>query len=294
MGIGSMLGGIGGAIFGGPAGYSLGSSLGGIFDGNAARNQAKDDFYMQSDLNREFAQNGIKWRVEDAKAAGIHPLAALGAQTISPSASINPTTPVDMSGLGQDISRAVNATRSQGERNDALLNSRLANAQVDNAELQNALLRSQIAKLNASTPPALPTDGMGASVFGTSDVLLPPPAELKSNSITRSDPGNNAKEAGAVTDYGFTKTARGGLAIVPSKDWKDRGEDQVLPELMWGARNLHVGNGPPVPSTRDYPLPKGYYWQWNPFIQEFRPVRGYSKFSDSIKRYVPRFLGGNN
>lgn len=32
-----------------------------------------------ADLQREFAQNSIQWRVKDAEAAGIHPLAALGA-----------------------------------------------------------------------------------------------------------------------------------------------------------------------------------------------------------------------
>jgi hypothetical protein len=35
-------------------------------------------------LSREFAQHGIGWKVADAKEAGIHPLAALGANTIQP------------------------------------------------------------------------------------------------------------------------------------------------------------------------------------------------------------------
>lgn len=40
---------------------------------------------------REFAQNGIQWKVEDAKKAGIHPLYALGASTASPSFAFQPT-----------------------------------------------------------------------------------------------------------------------------------------------------------------------------------------------------------
>ena len=32
---------------------------------------------------KQFAKRGIQWRVHDAKKAGLHPLAALGAQTTS-------------------------------------------------------------------------------------------------------------------------------------------------------------------------------------------------------------------
>jgi len=39
-------------------------------------------------LQKDFAQHGIRWRVEDAKAAGIHPLAAVGAAGASYSPSI--------------------------------------------------------------------------------------------------------------------------------------------------------------------------------------------------------------
>lgn len=51
-------------------------------------------------LQRDFAQKGIQWRVADAKAAGIHPLAALGASV--PSAS-----PSFVAGdLGESVARA--------------------------------------------------------------------------------------------------------------------------------------------------------------------------------------------
>jgi hypothetical protein len=39
-------------------------------------------------MQREFAQKGIRWKVSDAKKAGIHPLYALGASTHMPTASI--------------------------------------------------------------------------------------------------------------------------------------------------------------------------------------------------------------
>ena len=61
--------------------------IGGLFN-----NRRQD---QQSDLQREFAQNGIRWKVADAEAAGIHPLAALGAQT-------TPYQPVSIGG-GLDV-----------------------------------------------------------------------------------------------------------------------------------------------------------------------------------------------
>ena len=73
---------------------SAGSSLlGGLF-GN-------DDAKKNRELQREFAQNTVQWRVEDAKKAGLHPLYALG----HTGASYNPVS----SPMGQAISDAGNA-----------------------------------------------------------------------------------------------------------------------------------------------------------------------------------------
>lgn len=58
-------------------------------------------------FQKEFAQHGIKWRVQDAEDAGIHPLAALGAQTtsFSPSSVGGDYSYIDK--MGQDISKLV-------------------------------------------------------------------------------------------------------------------------------------------------------------------------------------------
>lgn len=53
------------------------AALNQISQDNAARKNAK--------LQREFAQYGIRYRVADAKAAGIHPLAALGMSPVQAS-----------------------------------------------------------------------------------------------------------------------------------------------------------------------------------------------------------------
>lgn len=56
---------------------AVGSIAGGILGANSAQNVAG----MNYEAQKEFAQNGIRWKVEDAKRAGIHPLYALGAST---------------------------------------------------------------------------------------------------------------------------------------------------------------------------------------------------------------------
>lgn len=117
------------------------------------------------ELQREFAQQGVRWKVEDAKAAGLHPLFALGGSTAtySPSAiSLGAAAP-DMSmaravsGMGQDVGRAINATRTQSERVDAFTEASQS-LTLQRGALENELLASQIAKLKAAQNPPLPSD----------------------------------------------------------------------------------------------------------------------------------------
>lgn len=250
----------------------IGGLLGGLLNRDAqdsANDANKDIANQNADLQREFAQMGIRWKVEDAKAAGIHPLAALGAPTasFSPSAvgvSANTAMGDAVSGMGQDISRAMMASATKEERahNDAM-----KAEQLDNAKLQNELLRSQISTINRPTNPPLPSP---MSPMGTgSGGYVVKPAE-----VTASSSNAPEREAGAVNDYSFVRS-KTGLAIVPSKDAKERIEDQFVPEMMWALRNQIIPNftgGPTPPSPKEHPLPKGYdKWKWNPWYQEFQP-----------------------
>lgn len=90
-------------------------------------------------LNKEFAQNSIQWRVEDAKQAGIHPLYAMGASTSSPTASIEPHQISD--NVGRTISNI---------KNDSLKRAQLKklNAETDfinqQAEASKVAMRQSI------------------------------------------------------------------------------------------------------------------------------------------------------
>jgi len=114
-------------------------------------------------LQKEFAQSGIQWKVEDAKRAGIHPLYALGANTasfspVSVGHSADTSLGSAMASAGQDISRSLNATRTQPER-DAAFTKTVQDLSITKMGLENELLGSQIAKMRASINPPMPSIG---------------------------------------------------------------------------------------------------------------------------------------
>lgn len=94
----------------------------------------------QADLQKDFAQKGIQWKVKDAKAAGIHPLYALGANTVSYS-PVNVGQP-DLGAMGADIGQAIDRVSNPAEKAGGALGA-LA---LERAGLENDLLRAQIAR----------------------------------------------------------------------------------------------------------------------------------------------------
>lgn len=148
--------------------------LGGLFN-----RQSSQDIAAQNIANqRLFAQNAIQWRVADARAAGINPLAALGAQTSSFSNVVGDTGLGNSIGAaGQDIGRAVNAMSPDAAKMKQL-EMRLAELKVQNAEqdiVHNQLLNSKLARDLAS-----PGSGPGVTVRG---VPLPRPSPFTVNTL---------------------------------------------------------------------------------------------------------------
>lgn len=249
-------------------------------------------------LQREFAQHGIRWKADDAKAAGLHPMAALGGAgaAFSPVAHVSggsiPSTPVSspsanivadtsmgnaMSSMGQDISRAISATAAVAERNDAYTQAMQA-ISLEKGTLENDLLKSQIARARQSTGPAMPVsgrylvDGQGSTASGTSLVVNKPLER------TPGDPNNVHAEPGALTDVGYARTASGGYAPVPSKDVKERIEDNLIQETLWAFRNnllpsLLMNQKPPPVAPKE-----GHGWVFDPFTQEYRQRKKIGRF----------------
>lgn len=143
----------------------------------------------EAETNRQqqekFAQMGIRWKVDDATAAGLHPLAALGAQMSSPSGfQVGSASPVslnteaattDLGSMGQDISRAVQALNTQEEKVSDY-QTKLQALQLERGSLENTLLKAQILKAGqpSARQPGLPTvnpkqgiDGQPATATST-------------------------------------------------------------------------------------------------------------------------------
>lgn len=126
---------IGGSLISGAA-----SLIGGAFSSSRSGREARLNRKMQ----KEFAQHGIRWRVEDAKAAGLHPLYALGAQTpsFSPVYSSDSIGPA-LADAGQSIGRAVAAQSTPHEKVMAQLQLRAAEQQLEEGDARIGLLKSE-------------------------------------------------------------------------------------------------------------------------------------------------------
>lgn len=236
--------------------------------------EARDVRSSNENLQREFATMGIQWKVEDAKKAGIHPLAALGAQTHSYQPATVGDSGVDLLEMGQNISRAVQA---------GTVPSQLEELSLERAGLENELLRTQIQQ---ARNPQLPSLGGGYDVPGAGDVKIDP------SESTSHAPGKIDQEAGHYPSIGWERV-EGGLRPVPSKIAKERQEDDLVQELMWKADNYLPWNMTKDKAPPDSWLPKGYdYWDWNPlrFAWEYKKKvelspRERAEFYNSANRF---------
>lgn len=267
------------------AGASL---LGGLLGQSSAKEARGDAERLASEnikLQRDFAQQGIRWRVEDAKAAGIHPLAALGAQTTSFS-PVNISGGVDMSmpraiaDMGQDVSRAMHQTRTTSEKDQAYLDAArdlsLQKGALD-VDIARAELASRNARLQQGTTASMPSL-IGNSMPGQGNT-----APINSSAIIRdSFPTGNVSENKSMPDVGYVETTRGQYAV-PGKDVKERIEDNLPHELAHFFRNnilpiFGENMNPPSPAK------PGYHWV-------FHPVYGYRQ----VKTEAPsRYKGWSN
>lgn len=125
---------------------AIGSLVGGLFGSSAAKKQQQQAQQWQEHM----AKNQVRFRVEDAKAAGVHPLAALGASLHSP--SFTPVSGPDFGDMGQNIGRALDATMTSKEKNDDYTKAAqaltLEKMQLENDVIRNNLVASAIRTTN--------------------------------------------------------------------------------------------------------------------------------------------------
>ncbi|QXP44186.1 MAG: DNA pilot protein [Arizlama microvirus] len=181
-------------------------------------------------LQKQFAKNAIQWKVQDAEAAGIHPLYALGANTVSYAPMGLGSQLGDIGGeMGQDISRAIAAPQDSKERASDYTRS-LQALQLERGSLENELLRGQIRNVNAAgSPPVSPDVKSTEIIDGQGDTRAP------------------------VSAFGVTVKPR--ASETPAQDLEN--EYGEASDFVGGARLLRDADAPVTAAM------KNYFWsQW--------------------------------
>lgn len=248
---------------------------------------------------KEFASMGIQWKVADAKAAGLHPLAVLGgagagySPTIAlpgsyPSASARAgsvahsggsaalSSGPDFGAMGQNLMRAMLATEDAEQRERREL-------EMEHLRLRNRLVDAQITEtysniMGQPQNPPFPSAGGPTSPSGA--IKVEP-----SRSVSHL-PGSPHMEA-ARTPFGKTFDMGGGASIVLPSQAAAESLEALGPFAGPTALTLsglrHWFHGPATPPAAS--LPPQWTWKWDPFKQAFTPT---PPASQSINRLFER------
>jgi hypothetical protein len=165
---------------------AIGSAIGGIFGASRAEKAQEEANrinrrYANKNiaLQKKFAKRGIRWKVRDATKAGLHPLAALGAQThsfapVSAGQQAYTGQASAYSQAGQDIGGSIQAnmpTAVAQRKQDAAM----ANLALERAGLENQLLKAQIAsQIRTALQPGRGPGHPNANPTGTGDSASDP------------------------------------------------------------------------------------------------------------------------
>lgn len=225
--------------------------LGGLFGKSSQEKANRQNIEFQ----KKFAQKGIQWRVADAKAAGIHPLAALGASTASFSPSVVGDTSLGsaIGQAGQDLGRAFNATRTSdqklGDLQLQIAQEQLKGLRLDNGgkAISNASAASQAVR-NAQVGPPFP------SVSGSGNTAIPGQASSKlrlgASAPLPSFPGSTSSDMGnafgeLIEDFAGAVNFRDSMSKM-SANQKLGLLQAVFPGFQWSAMQLGRKYRPPA------------------------------------------------
>lgn len=254
-----------------PAAAAIGGSI-----INAVNQNSANDSNIA--MQKEFAQMGVRWKVADATAAGLHPLAALGAQTTSFSPSSVGDTGIGnaLSESGQHFGRAIAATQSEEEKKMDAYRLASAHQDVEGKALQNQILSHQLKTLQFGQP-SFPGSTNFLPGQGNSNLIVTEP--VKRNA---SEPGRPAQEAGWRPDVSYSRTDTGMTPMIPT-GLSESLEDDIIGKFMWRLRNQlapnFTGQGKPPQSQ----APDGHKWRWNVNKQEWQPYNA-REIGEAIKK----------
>lgn len=248
--LGSFLGGVGQAA-GGVAGLFGRGGGGGGTDASFYQNWRNDDMAFareQFEWSKELARSGLSMRMADAKAAGIHPLFAVGAGAPSAggSISVNSAAPpglydagardadvgAGLANMGQGLGRALQATMNKQDREAEAHQAVMRKLGVEGQQLDNdykrMLIASEIARqsrTSAQVGPPFP----GPSRFGVS--------EMKPNEVTTTQPGAPFAAAGPPQPSAEFQTMPSGAVMASPAQHLNIDEMSTPGYLTWMYEN---------------------------------------------------------
>lgn len=262
----------------GDIGSVVGPAIGGVLGlvGNSQANSANAALAQQNyEAQKEFAQYGIRWKVADAKAAGIHPLAALGAMTSGYTPSQTMFTSPDYSfvgEMGQNIGRAVDAKRTNAERTrQQMMQDQLAAIQLEGQRLDNEYKKTLIdsekqdmvmrlarsAEMAARTQqqvPAMPSLGKTGGLSGQAQY---PTGETQKDvsKVPTTERGDPTTQAGRPPDT-RAYLSSSGRVLLPTENAADAIDSVYGADIQWAIRNSLVpflANYLPIEDSRRKP-----------------------------------------
>lgn len=136
-------------------GAIAGAALGGVVDGIFGKKSQDKQIDAQREANaanaalqREFAMNGIRWQVKQARQEGLHPLAVLGAQQIAASPSYVAAEPAN---AYQNVGKRIGDAFAQMQLVQGENETRKQALEIERMDLQNSLLREEARMVRQQT-----------------------------------------------------------------------------------------------------------------------------------------------
>jgi len=207
---------------------AAGSIAGGLLSGG---DDARDINNRNIKIQKQFAKNQIQWKVNDAKAAGLHPLFALGSSTNFSPANVMP----GQSNMGSavadaasHIARGVEKTSAQPLASAQL---RSINASANRDEAQAALANSEARRIEQTINNQQDTAGpaVNAITAPVGKVQVQP-----SKVISRSK-SDSSRTAGDTPAWRKAEVLPGMFVDVP---WSDEGIFEGMEGILPGAATL--------------------------------------------------------
>lgn len=254
--IGGFLGGVG-SLLGGATGRGGGGDI-------AAQQQfSMQQLQMQQAFQREVAQNQIQWKVNDANAAGISPLVALGAPTFNPAGMSLPAVDYGSGGRGADFSQIGSGLARMGqaasdllkkptelEKQQIMRSNILFDQQVKSNEMDIALKGANLARMQALAGGNTTMPMVGAPAGGLAGQGDVPPNLVKAEpaKVTSAQGQAPSVEAGPPRPaVAWTRLPNGDIEAQPTSPSAIAQPSLLNPEyLSFFLRNrLFPGERPP-------------------------------------------------